>query len=300
MSVLDQFNRHLPSAKRGDRANARSRKALPRIEPLEGRRNCPTAIATSPIGHNRFAVPNKLREIHLNSSQDRHLLGALLRGRGRASPPLRTSDPRAGQRPFRRVVGGRVPRGELGPALQSEGGEAGAAGQRDDGCRRELLIESNEPVGASSGVFYATADLGHRVQLGVDHRADPGPFVTVNELTTVAAGYAMAQFTGTVAIGGPDFGLRIAAGMNDNLVSPATGESSEVRLASPNGDQTNSLRSTRALANLLALYVRNGGRGSGPCSRGHAPARSTSRRASSRPCRTSTGIPSRTSRLSSR
>src|SRR5205823_5826085 len=62
-------------------------------------------------------------------------------------------------------------------------------------------------------------------------------------------------------IAGPDFGLRIAAGMNDNLVSPTTGESSPVLLASPNGDQTNSLRSTRALANLIALFVRNRGAG---------------------------------------
>jgi hypothetical protein len=43
--------------------------------------------------------------------------------------------------------------------------------------------------------------------------------------------------------------------MNDNIVVPATGQSSPVLLNSPNADQTNSLRSTRSLADLLAACV---------------------------------------------
>ena len=43
--------------------------------------------------------------------------------------------------------------------------------------------------------------------------------------------------------------------MNDNIASTATGSSSPVLLSSPNADQTNSLRSTRSLANLLAACV---------------------------------------------
>jgi streptogramin lyase len=43
--------------------------------------------------------------------------------------------------------------------------------------------------------------------------------------------------------------------MNDNIVTSATGQSSTVLLNSPNADQTNSLRSTRSLANLLAACV---------------------------------------------
>ena len=56
-------------------------------------------------------------------------------------------------------------------------------------------------------------------------------------------------------IAGNSFGLQIAARMNDNIVASATGESSPVLLNSPNADQTNSLRSTRSLANLLAACV---------------------------------------------
>src|SRR5947207_14367739 len=43
--------------------------------------------------------------------------------------------------------------------------------------------------------------------------------------------------------------------MNDNMVTSATGQSSTELLNSPNADQTNSLRSTRSLANLLAACV---------------------------------------------
>jgi streptogramin lyase len=43
--------------------------------------------------------------------------------------------------------------------------------------------------------------------------------------------------------------------MNDNIVAFVTGQSSPVLLNSPNADQTNSLRSTRSLANLLAACV---------------------------------------------
>jgi hypothetical protein len=79
--------------------------------------------------------------------------------------------------------------------------------------------------------------------------------VTINELTTVAASYSMAQFFRTGVISGNSFGLQLAAGMNDNIVTSATGQSSTVLLNSPNADQTNSLRSTRSLANLLAACV---------------------------------------------
>jgi hypothetical protein len=82
-------------------------------------------------------------------------------------------------------------------------------------------------------------------------------FVTINELATVAASYSMAQFYRTGVISGNSFGLQIAAGMNDNIVAPATGQSSAVLLSSPNADQTNSLRSTRSLANLLAACVKD-------------------------------------------
>lgn len=81
-------------------------------------------------------------------------------------------------------------------------------------------------------------------------------FVTVNELTTVAAAFAFAQFFSDAAIRGDALALSIAAGMNANLVDIVNGTPSAVLLDSPNGDQTNTLRSTRTLANLIAACVR--------------------------------------------
>lgn len=81
--------------------------------------------------------------------------------------------------------------------------------------------------------------------------------IIINELTTVAAAFSMAQFIQNGVIGGDAFGLQLASLMNDNLVDKRTGASSSVLLNPPNADETNSLRSTRSLANLLAACVNN-------------------------------------------
>src|SRR5438034_84262 len=60
-------------------------------------------------------------------------------------------------------------------------------------------------------------------------------------------------------ISGDGVALQIAAGMNDNSVDTATGASSQVLLSSPNADETDSLRSTRSLANLLAACLDSNG-----------------------------------------
>ncbi len=115
------------------------------------------------------------------------------------------------------------------------------------------------PRDTSEFIFYATATIsGQSIQLVTIIGAslpNAGPSITINELTTVAAAFSMAQFIENGVIGGDAFGLRIASLMNDNLVSVQSGGSSEVLLNPPNADETNSLRSTRSLANLLAACV---------------------------------------------
>ena len=109
----------------------------------------------------------------------------------------------------------------------------------------------------SESVFFVTADLRRRVRFATILGPELPAATTINELTTVAAAYSMAQFYRMGEISGDSFRLRIAAGMNDNIVTPATGESSSVLLHSPNADETHSLRMTRSLANLLAFCAHN-------------------------------------------
>lgn len=108
---------------------------------------------------------------------------------------------------------------------------------------------------SSDAIFYATAKRGERVLLATIVGPEIRGHIVINELTTVAAAFSMAQFAHGPEIGGSAFGLRIAAGMNDNLVDSRTGHSSPVLLSPPNADQSNSLRSTRSLANLVAACV---------------------------------------------
>ena len=132
-----------------------------------------------------------------------------------------------------------------------------ALGHATTNSSGKFVIES--PKDTSSSIFYASADIGIGVELVTVLGPDLPFSTTMNELTTVAASYSMAQFYKTGVISGNSFGLRIAAGMNDNIVSTATGKASPVLLTSPNADETNSLRSTRSLANLLAACVRDPG-----------------------------------------
>ncbi len=110
----------------------------------------------------------------------------------------------------------------------------------------------HSPNSESPSVFYLEADLGSGVHFVTVLGSALPAYATINELTTVAASYSMAQFYKTGVIAGKPAALKIAAGMNENLVSPVTGKSSPVLLTSPNGDETLSLRVTRTLANLLA------------------------------------------------
>ncbi len=112
------------------------------------------------------------------------------------------------------------------------------------------------PDAPSATVYYATADAGDGVVLMSVIGPELNGSIIVNELTTVAAAFGMAQFAAGTALQGPAFGLRIAAGMCANLVPAFSGMPSPVMQSSPNADETIALRSIRALGNLVAACVR--------------------------------------------
>jgi sugar lactone lactonase YvrE len=81
--------------------------------------------------------------------------------------------------------------------------------------------------------------------------------VVVNERTTVATGFALAQFTAGREISGNAPGPQNAAGMARNLVSVRTGRLGRVLRRGPNGNRTSTLRTFNSLANMLTRCVRS-------------------------------------------
>ncbi|GAC53638.1 hypothetical protein GOAMI_22_00110 [Gordonia amicalis NBRC 100051 = JCM 11271] len=76
--------------------------------------------------------------------------------------------------------------------------------------------------------------------------------LTVNELTTVATGYGMAQFVDATRIGGKAPGVRNAASMAGNLADPTSGRIGSTLASAPNGGQTSTQAAFISLSNALA------------------------------------------------
>src|SRR5262245_61565706 len=111
-------------------------------------------------------------------------------------------------------------------------GQPTVIGQATTDASGHFAIQS--PNNTSSSIFYVSADVGGHVEFLTVLGTRLPATVTINELTTVAASYSMAQFYKTDVISGNSFGLQIAAGMNDHLVTPVTGHVPAVLLSSSN------------------------------------------------------------------
>ncbi|MCD2443036.1 hypothetical protein LQ757_12205 [Agromyces sp. SYSU K20354] len=79
--------------------------------------------------------------------------------------------------------------------------------------------------------------------------------ITIDEMTTVAAGYSLAQFAVAGVVGGPSPGLENAARMPRNLVDVARGEQAKFLLQAPNGTATETLSTFNSLASIIAGCV---------------------------------------------
>lgn len=102
--------------------------------------------------------------------------------------------------------------------------------------------------GGRIGVNNVTADVELAAALG-DLRKGK---VVVNEQTTVAAGYALAQFAQDGELGGKNPGLLNAALMTRNLVDPTTGTLASFFANKPNGTETEALSNFNSLASIVA------------------------------------------------
>jgi hypothetical protein len=117
----------------------------------------------------------------------------------------------------------------------------------------------DEPTNSGGDTYYLYADLAPQVSFLALIGAELPERIVVNELTTIAAVYCARQFFHGLNLEGDSSGLRQAARMSRNVVDPVSGASSPVLVNPPNADQTNALRSSCSLANLLAWCVRDPG-----------------------------------------
>lgn len=79
--------------------------------------------------------------------------------------------------------------------------------------------------------------------------------ITLNERTTVAAGYALAQFFDADLPSGPPLGLANAATMAANLADPVDGGYGDVLTSYPNGTETDATATFTSLSNALSACI---------------------------------------------
>lgn len=123
----------------------------------------------------------------------------------------------------------------------------------DNGGKFSLQI----PDSLRTSQLYLTATNESQVELALIIGNYTESSLVINELTTVAAAYAMAQFWQGNIISGSPSSISIASGMNQNLVSITNGQLSNVISSPPNADQSNALRLTNTLANAIAECVKD-------------------------------------------
>lgn len=130
-------------------------------------------------------------------------------------------------------------------------------GQSISGPAGEFKIHFTEPSDPHA-VLYLMARRGQAVLATV---LGPAPLgvtnIVINERTTVAAGYTLAQFISNHDITGNVVGVKNAAAMLRNLVDIGTAELAPVLGDLPNGSGTLTLPTFNALANMVATCVRN-------------------------------------------
>jgi hypothetical protein len=104
----------------------------------------------------------------------------------------------------------------------------------------------------AEAVAYVLARSGETVRAAVAV-AQPLPSrIAINERTTVATGFALAEFVTDGRIAGKAPGLHNGAAMVGDLVNVRTGGLDRVLASAPNGTETSSLREFNTLANMAA------------------------------------------------
>ncbi|MBK5232644.1 MAG: NHL repeat-containing protein [Thermoleophilia bacterium] len=117
---------------------------------------------------------------------------------------------------------------------------------------------ANAPKGSQASFNEPRKRPRGTLRLGAFLGSAPYPKqIVINERTTVAAGFGLAQFTRHSRTLGPAPGIGNAGLMAANLANVSTGGISTVLKTSPNGSETETLRTFNSLANLIAPCARH-------------------------------------------
>ena len=137
-------------------------------------------------------------------------------------------------------------------------GNARVVGRATTGPSGEFEIDYRLPPGLPAGsqpLLYVLATKGPAMLASAPGQAHGAGPVVVNERTTVATGFAFAQFVDGSAIEGNRYGMLNAVSMAANIVDPKTGTVAAVLGLPPNGSETTALPTFNSLANIVTYCV---------------------------------------------
>jgi sugar lactone lactonase YvrE len=141
----------------------------------------------------------------------------------------------------------------IGSARSARGGGFSLTYRRPARGAVKYLIATRPGGGAEAG--FPVPGSSYRLAAALGTGRVPGR-VTVNERTTVAMAFAMAQFIEAGRVAGENPGLSNAAVMTGNLAGRRNGGVGGILRRFPNGNSTSTLRTFGSLANAVSLCRR--------------------------------------------
>src|SRR5215831_19520095 len=153
------------------------------------------------------------------------------------------------------LVGYQVPLSATSPGGH---GTTRILGRATTGAGGQFEIQYELPGGLPSPVqplLFVRAERGQALLASVIGQAPVAGPVVVNERTTLATGFAFAQFVDGSVIEGNRYGVLNAVRMAANMAAPRTGAVADVLRLPPNGPETTGLPTFNSLANVVASCV---------------------------------------------
>lgn len=114
----------------------------------------------------------------------------------------------------------------------------------------EYKMPSTRPA-----VVYILATRGEAMLASAIGDGPTTGVVFINERTTIATGFAFAQFVSGQKLKGNRYGMLNAVHMAANMANAQTGEIADVLALPPNGPETEALRTFNSLADIVAYCV---------------------------------------------